>query len=44
MGKLQMRPRKATKQREREEKQEHEQHQENVKSHNDPRRLKEESW
>jgi hypothetical protein len=40
MGKLKMRPRKATKQREREEKEAHEQKQENVESHNEPRRLK----
>jgi hypothetical protein len=40
IGTLQMRPKKATKQREREEKQDHEQKQENVENHNDPRRLK----
>jgi hypothetical protein len=40
MGKLIMRPRKATKQREREEKEAHEQKQDNVESHNNPRRLK----
>jgi hypothetical protein len=40
MGMLQMRPKKATKQREREEEADHEQKLENVENHNDPRRLK----
>jgi hypothetical protein len=39
-----MEPGKTPKQREREEKEEHEQKQENVESHHDPRRLKEETW
>jgi hypothetical protein len=40
MGTLQMRPSKATKQREKKEKQDHEQKLGNVENHNDPRRLK----
>jgi hypothetical protein len=39
-----MEPGKTPKQREREEKEAHEQKQENVASHHDPRRLKEETW
>ena len=38
-----MEPAKTPKQRQKGEKEEHEQEQENVESHNDPRRLKEET-
>jgi hypothetical protein len=40
MGRLEMGPRKATKQHEKGEKKGHEQKEENVETHNDPRRLK----